>query len=550
MMMRKAAVYELTEQEVGNAAGFVQQCLTEYGISASDGMKSTLIAEEAIGSLVSHSEGEGKLRVSIHKMLGNITIEMSAPGVEYPLLDNIESAAIPEDDEMGRDALDVIRNIMLRSFAENLKYRHKDGYNHIRMTLVKSKRMFLYMTLASLFAAVIIGLLLSAFAPEAFNKGLDYYVLTPIKTVYINILTVLVAPVVFFSIVTCIGGFSNLRELGKVGARTILLYTMTTVFAVSVGIGVFYLFQPGQAGLAATVEGAANASASTNLSLRDLLIDLAPSNFLKPFINDNMPQLIFLAVLCGVATGLIGQYSVVLRSLFDACNELFMKIASMIIKFMPLAIFCSAASMIVATGAETLLSIVGMFGSFIFGLFCMIIIYLLLVIILGRLDPRPLIRKYAPTMLQVFSMASSNAAIPLNMSVCHKKLGISNKICGLSIPLGSTLNMDGTCVQLAVFSLALAKVYGTPVSSSGLITMAITIIILSMGAPGMPGGTVICLSVLLEQLGVPTEAVGLVMGIGPLLGMFLCMSNCLGDVVVTTIVARSAGELDKEVYKK
>ena len=548
--MRKSAVFALQEQEIGNAAGFVQQCLEEAGINSSDSMKSTLIAEEAIGSLVAHASSEGSLHVSVRKMLGNITVEMSAPGSDYPLLDNMQSAAIPEDDDIGRDALDVIRNIMLRSFAEDLKYRHKDGYNHIRMTLVKSKRMFLYMTLASLVAAIIIGLLLSSFAPEGFNKGLDYYLLTPIKTVYINILKVIVAPVVFFSIVTCIGGFSNLRELGKVGLRTIMLYTMTTIFAVSVGIGVFFLFQPGQAGLAASVaEGASGSSASASLSLRDLLIDLAPSNFVKPFLNDNMPQLIFLAVLCGVATGLIGQYSVVLRSLFDACNELFMKIASMIIKFMPLAIFCSAASMIVATGPETLLSIVGMFGSFIFGLLCMIVIYLLLVIILGHLDPRPLIRKYAPTMLQVFSMASSNAAIPLNMSVCHKKLGISNKICGLSIPLGSTLNMDGTCVQLAVFSLALAKVYGTPVSSSGLITMAITIIILSMGAPGMPGGTVICLSVLLEQLGVPTEAVGLVMGIGPLLGMFLCMSNCLGDVVVTTIVARSANELNLEKYK-
>ncbi|MCR5686525.1 MAG: cation:dicarboxylase symporter family transporter [Lachnospiraceae bacterium] len=548
--MRRSESFDLCEQSVGAAAGFVETCLKEFGINSSDSMKSTLIAEEALGSLVAHASSSGQLRVSVYRFFGNITVEMSAPGSEYPLLDNMQSAAIPDDDEMGRDALDVIRNIMLRSFADDLKYRHKDGYNSIRMTLLKSKRSFLYATLAALAAAIVIGLIMSAAAPEAVNKGIDYYFLSPVKTIYINLLKVIVAPVVFFSIVSCIGGFSNLRELGKVGAKTILLYTLTTLIAVSVGIGVFYLFQPGKAGLAAgTVEGAAG-NAAASLSLRDLLVGLAPSNFVSPFLNDNMPQLIILAVLCGIAAGLIGQYSVVLRSLFDACNELFMKIASMIIKFMPLAIFCSAASMIISTGAETLLSIAGMFGSFIFGLMCMMIIYIILVAVLGRLDPRPLIRKYAPTMLQVFSMASSNAAIPINMSACNKKLGISNKICGLSIPLGSTLNMDGTCVQLAVFALALAKVYGTPVYSSGLITMAVTIVILSMGAPGMPGGTVICLSVLLEQLGVPTEAVGLVMGIGPLLGMFLCMSNCVGDVVVTSIVARSAGEIDMDVYRK
>ena len=206
--------------------------------------------------------------------------------------------------------------------------------------------------------------------------------------------------------------------------------------------------------------------------------------------------------------------------------------------------------MILTTGARTLLSIAGMFGAFIFGLICMMTFYILMVIVVGRLDPRPLIRKYFPTMLQVFSMASSNAAIPLNIETARKKLGVSNKICSLSIPLGSTLNMDGTCVQLAIFALSLAKIYGVPISNSGLITMAVTIIILSMGAPGMPGGVVICLSVLLEQLHVPTEAVSLVMGIGPLLGMFLCMSNCAGDIVVTTIIAKTSKELDMEVYNK
>ena len=547
--MRKTAVFKLQEHDIGAAAEFVQQCLTENGINDSDGMKGALIAEEALGSLMDHGDPDGELHVSVRNFLGNVTVEMSAPGKEYPLLDNIASASLPGNDDLGREAMDALRNIMLRSFADDLKYRHKDGYNHIRMTIVKSKKMFLIMTLTALFVAIIFGILLASFAPDVFNNGLNEYILVPIKTVYLNVLKMIVAPVVFFSIVTCIGSFTNLRELGKVGGRTILMYTITTVIAVSVGIGSFYLFQPGKASLLANVEDVNVATSSTTLSIRDLLMDMAPSNIVKPFINDNMPQLIFLAIICGIATGLIGQYSEILKSLFDACNELFMKIAGIIIKFMPIAIFCSATSIILVTGAETLLSLVGMFGTFLFGLLCMMVIYIILVVIVGRLDPRPLIRKYAPTMMQVFSMASSNAAIPINMNFCRKKLGIGNKICSLSIPLGSTLNMDGTCVQLAIFSLALAKVYGVPISSGNLITMAITIIILSMGAPGMPGGVVICLAVLLEQLHVPTDAVSLVMGIGPILGMFLCMSNCVGDVVVTSIVAKSANEMDMEVYK-
>ena len=227
-----------------------------------------------------------------------------------------------------------------------------------------------------------------------------------------------------------------------------------------------------------------------------------------------------------------------------------MQIAGMIIRLMPVAVFCSTASMFLDLGVATLLSLAGMFGTFVFGLLCMMAVYCLLLLMVGRLDPRPLVRKYAPVMLQIFSMASSNAAIPINMKACDEKLGIASRVYSLSIPLGATLNMDGTCIQLAVFALALAKVYGVAVPAGALVTLAVTIIILSMGMPGISGAGVICLSVLLQQLHVPTEAVGLVMGIGPLIGMFLSMSNCLGDVVVTTIVARLSGELDIAKYRK
>ena len=182
-----------------------------------------------------------------------------------------------------------------------------------------------------------------------------------------------------------------------------------------------------------------------------------------------------------------------------------------------------------------------------FGLVVMMIVYCLLILIIGRLSPLPFIKKYSSTMLQVFSMASSNASIPVNMDAC-KNLGIAKKIYSLSIPLGATLNMDGTCVHLAVFALALAKIYGVQVTGASMVAIIISIIVLSMGSPGIAGAGLICLSVLLEQMGVPLEAIGLVMGIDPLVGMFRCMSNCLGDVAVSTVVAKKEGVLEIETY--
>lgn len=552
-MTNKRGVFDLKKDPTGSAAEFVQNGLEEYGLEAKAVIKGTLVAEEAIASLVAHAEKNGTLRVNVRKFAGSITVEMSAPGSDYSLTDAMTEADVILDSDVGEEMLESIRNIMLTSLADGLKFSHKNGYNNIRITIERNRRRFLYLTLAALIAGTLVGVVLSLAGPDAVNGALNGYILTPVKTMYINALKIIVAPVVFFSIVTCISGFSDLNELGRIGGRTTLMYLFTTLIAVAVGAGSYYLFRPGTDGGAAAAAAAASGPAApagedVELSAIDMIVDIVPSNFVRPFLENNMAQLIFLAVLCGIAVGMIGKYSEVLIQIFEALNELFMKITAMIIRLMPVAVFCSMSSMVIDLGVKTILSIFGMFATFLFGLACMLIIYIILMILIGRLDPRPFIRKYAPVMLQIFSMASSNASIPLNMEVCDKKLGVSSKVYSLSIPLGATLNMDGTCVQLMVFALALAKVYGVTVTGSALLMMAFTVVILSMGAPGIPGAGVICLSVLLEQLGVPTEAVGLVMGIGPLIGMFLCMCNCTGDTVITTIVAKSVGELDVEKY--
>jgi Na+/H+-dicarboxylate symporter len=146
-------------------------------------------------------------------------------------------------------------------------------------------------------------------------------------------------------------------------------------------------------------------------------------------------------------------------------------------------------------------------------------------------------------------MASSNAAIPINMDACQR-LGISKKVYSLSIPLGATLNMDGTCIYLAVFALALAKIFGIQITGATIFGMVFSIIVLSMGSPGVSGAGLICLSVLLQQIGVPEKAIGIVMGIDTLIVMFRSMSNCVGDVAVSLLVAKKENALDLETYRK
>ena len=193
-------------------------------------------------------------------------------------------------------------------------------------------------------------------------------------------------------------------------------------------------------------------------------------------------------------------------------------------------------------------SVMSIFLTDLLGFALMGVVYCLLLLLLGKVNPLVLVKKYAGTMLQVFSLSSSNASISLNMDACDKKLGISPKLYSFSIPLGATLNMDGLCVNLTIVSLALARAFGIQLSFGDLLSMGLTVIVISMGMPGIPGTLLIGLTMILSQLRVPVEAISLIMGIYAIIDMFETASNCLGDVTVTAIVARNEKMMDEKVF--
>ncbi|MCR4605315.1 MAG: cation:dicarboxylase symporter family transporter [Eubacterium sp.] len=548
--MRNTQNFTADLNGVGGAVDFVREFLSGYGIKGKDFIRAVLTAEEAIGSLVERAKPDSEFKVYAKALFGTVTIEIVSDGEEFDLSRNIAEASPDGLEDVGNDTGIAIRGILLKAYTNNLKYNHKAGVNSVRMTVVRSKKALLYQTLAALGLAIIVGFILSNFGSESLNGGLDKYVFVPIKTMFMSALKMVVAPVVFFSIITCISQFGSLSDMGRIGGKVLGFYLMTTVIAVGVGLGAYYLFQPGGGiDIGQAVDATKITSQTMDVSILDTIVNIVPVNVVKPFLEADMLQLIFLAVIAGIAVGMLGKYSRVLKDLIEACNELFLKITNIIIKFMPLAVFCSISSMMLSLGGKTMLSVLGMLGTFVFGLVCMMSIYCLLMLLFGRMNPLPFVKKYAPTMLQVFSLASSNASIPVNMDAAEKKLGISKRVYSLSIPLGATMNMDGTCVHLGVFALALAATYGVEIKGSTILSMVISIIVLSVGAPGIPGSGLICLSVLLTQIGVPVEAIGLVMGIDPIVGMFRTMSNCLGDMVATTVVAKSEGLIDMEKYK-
>ena len=538
----------------GIAAGLdtIEQRLGKYGLKKKEITKARLISEELMTSLLSHADTDADyMLLSVRRWMGEIVVEISVPGTAYDFSRSMEMGVPLDTDEIGKDAEMTIRNMILKSFAADLKYRNQSGVNSVRLTVVRSDKRQLYYTLGAMLLAIAVGMLFKCFFPESVNLLLSENLFSPVKTMFMNGLKMVVAPVVFFSIISAVGQFGNLSDMGKIGGKVLGLYLLTTLAATAIGVGIGCLFRL-SGGTAITASALSSvASQEVHISIRDMIVNIVPSNFAAPFLEANMLQLIFLAVICGIASGMIGSHGKTINDFFSACNELFLKITTLLIKFIPVAVFCSmVVSLILTTGMQTLLPVLGICACFLAGLALMMTVYCLILLLLAKLNPVPFVKKYLPVMAQVASMASSNASLPLNMSTCEKRLGISPRVYSLSLPLGATMNMDGTCVYLGVFALGLAKLYGVQIMDTGLLPIAASIIVLSVGAPGVSGAGLVCLSVLLTQLNVPVEAVGLIMGIDPLLGMLRTMSNCLGDVAVSTIVAKSENLLDLNIYNK
>lgn len=555
--------FDLNDAECpGGAVEFIGENLKKIGVGRKFAVKTELLCEETIAMFAEHASEEAQLKVRINRFFGDVSVNLSMHGKEFSPL---EGAFDPElDDSVSQNA---IRAVLLRSHGEKFKYRYKAGVNHACIQTGETEQKNRNYTVIAMFLGLALGLILKLLLPQSVGLAISQYLLVPIKTIFMNALKIVIAPVVFLSIATCFSQFDGLSDFGKLGAKVLGMYLLTTFIAVLLSIGVFFVLRPGQFGFAAdktdkteqSAEGSAEyggeddyadetVQETVNYSLIDTIINIVPSNFFHPFIEANTLQLILLAVLCGIAVGTVGQYSSALKGMFEALNSLFLAITVMISKCIPFAVFASVALMIFELGGGSVLSLAAVAGTQTAAVTLMLCVYALLILLLARLSPIKFFKKNREGMLTSFTLSSSSAAMPTNIRVATEKLGVSPRVANFSIPLGATINMDGTCIFLVTIGLFLARAYGVEVSAVQLISTAFTIILLSLGAPGVPGAGLVCLGIVLKQLGVPVEAMGLVIAIAPFLDMLDTMNNTTGDMACAVIVAKSESLLDKKAY--
>ncbi len=548
---RKVSFLVKDKSSLSSAMAFLENNMKEYGGNQKFVIKNLLIIEEAVALLLDKAHQWASLRVQFKKTFTDIEINLSVEGEEMNPYETMgfNSDYISINDDI--EAQNVIRSIILKAQGDNIKYTHKDGANHIRIEASQTEKTMLKSTMITLALGILFGLLMNGFFPESTSGFISKYALSPIKTMFMNALKMVIAPVVFFSIVSCFSQFKSMTELGKIGAKVISIYVCTTVIAIIIALTVSLLLKPGEFGFALSLAATeVNVNTDMDTSILSMIVGIIPSNFFLPFVEADTLQIIFLAVVCGIAVGMIGEYSGILKDFFEACNSLFLTITELVTKFIPLAVFCTAALMVIELGGKSFLNVLSMAATIIALCICMILVYCLMVLVLAKLNPVTFIKKNREGMMTSLALCSSSAAMPTNMKTCTDKLGISPKVCSFSIPLGATLNMDGTSIIIVVASLFLARAYGVEVPASAIMSLSVTIMLLSMGSPGVPGAGMVCIGIILESLGVPIEAIGLIIGIYPIIDMFATMSNTTGDVAAALIVAKSERLLDIDKFNE
>ena len=391
----------------------------------------------------------------------------------------------------------------------------------------------------ALILAIIAGLLLQGYAEFAENY------IKPIGTIFLNLVKFIVGPVVLFSIVSGVISMKDIKQVGSIGLKTVVYYMCTTAFAITIGLlfaNFFKKFFP----VLSTTD--LSYESTGQISFMDTLVDIFPSNFIVPLSEAIMLQIIVMALIIGFAIILIGgETAENITKGINNWNKVFMKCMEMILALSPIGVFCLLCPVIANNGAAIIGSLaMVLLAAYICYVVHALVVYSISVYTLGGVSPAKFFKGMLPAVLFAFSSASSVGTLPINME-CANKLGASKEVSSFVLPLGATINMDGTAIYQGVCVIFIASCYGIDLTFSQLLTIVLTATLASVGTAGVPGAGMIMLAMVLASVGLPVDGIALVAGVDRIFDMGRTCVNITDDASCAIIVSNL--EKKKKIYK-
>lgn len=376
-------------------------------------------------------------------------------------------------------------------------------------------------------------------------------VFTVIGDLFLNAIKMLVVPLVFVSIALGVATMGDMAKLGRIGIKTISYYMLTTAFAIVIGLVVANIINPGVGLDMSKVVFVETTTTETTVSLADTITNIIPSNVFQAFYNGDMLQVIFFAVFFGVGITSLGDKVKKLHIIFEELNDIFLQMLMILMQFAPLAVFSLIITTFATLGIDAIIPVFSYVFTAIFAMFLQVlIVYSLILVVLGKLNPLKFYKKLRPAMGFAFSTASSAGTIPVNKKCVEESVGVDKEISSFVLPLGATINMDGTAIMQGAAVVFIAQAVGVDLTASDYLTVILTATLASIGTAGVPGSGVIMLSMVITQVGLPIEAIGVIMGVDRIVDMFRTTVNITGDAICATVVARSENALDDEIFNQ
>ncbi|MFM9270215.1 dicarboxylate/amino acid:cation symporter [Halomonas elongata] len=395
-----------------------------------------------------------------------------------------------------------------------------------------------------LWQKILAGLILGVLAGALMGERASLF--KPLGDIFINAIKMLIVPLVFSTLVVGITAMRDPQKMGRIGLRTIALYLLTTAFAIAIGLLASWIFQPG-VGLDMTFDSGVEPKEAPTLV--EILIGLVPQNPIDALANGNILQIIVFAIGLGISLTLIGEKGEPVVKVFESFAEAMVKLTNIVMGFAPFGVFGLIAHVAGSYGLEVLLPLAKVIGvAYLASVLHVLLVYSGLLALLGRLNPLRYLQGILDALVVAYSSASSSGTLPVSLRCARNNLGVSEGVAGFVLPVGATINMDGTAIYQGVVAVFIAQLLGVDLSMTDYGMIILTGTLASIGTAGVPGAGLVMLSIVMAQIGLPLEAIAVIAGIDRILDMARTCVNVAGDLMVTTLVGKSEGELDEDVY--
>ncbi len=414
-----------------------------------------------------------------------------------------------------------------------------------RITVMETKKKRKLSLAVQIFIALVIAIIVGLILQK--QAGFTNEYIKPFGTIFLNLLKFIVVPVVLFSIMAGIVSMKDIKKVGAIGGTSVVYYLITTACATIIGLVVGMMFK-GFFPVLSTSN--LQYEPSKPVSVMDTIVAIFPKNFLEPLVKADMLPVIVIALLVGFSVILIGEKGKRVVTAINDLNEVFMKCMEMILKLSPVGVFCLLCPVIAVNGPQVIGSLAKvLLAAYICYAIHMIVVYSLTVRAMGGLSPFKFFKGMIPAMLFAFSSASSVGTIPLNME-CSQKLGASKEVTSFVLPLGATINMDGTAIYQGVCAIFIASCYGISLTPSQIVTIVLTATLASIGTAGVPGAGMVMLAMVLQSVGLPVEGIALVAGVDRIFDMGRTVVNITGDASCAIIVSNLQKKRDERAIRK